>query len=65
MEKLKARRLAQIYDYLAEAHKQSQQEPGLDLTRLDPRVLDTLDAEVRGDVDAAVRIFQSQDAHSR
>ena len=56
VDRLKHKRLGQIFEYLVRAHDTP--EEGLDLTQLDPIVLDTLDWEVRADVDAAVRLFE-------
>ena len=59
VDRLKAKRLAQIFDYLLQAHGESE-EQGLDLLQLDPLVLETLDWEVRQDVDAAVRLHEDR-----
>ncbi|KAK9799846.1 hypothetical protein WJX73_009342 [Symbiochloris irregularis] len=59
VERLKAKRLGQVFDYLVSAH-QADGEDRLDLGALDPQVLDTLDWEVRADVDAAVRLHESR-----
>lgn len=59
VERLKAKRLGQVFDYLVSAHP-TDGEGSLDLGSLDPQILDTLDWEVRADVDAAVRLHEAR-----